>query len=277
MKIEVKTITPEFAKSVLEHSNFNNRKLKTDRVTQYARDMKRGKWTINGECVCFDENGNLINGQHRLLACIKSGCSFETIVAYGLDPECVNTIDIGTPRSTTDAIRMRYGIRLNTSVTGAANAYLKNFPVNRDISRIELEDFIYENANVLSEVGKCATKGADHGIAKKSGFISVLFAAYKCGVPLSELERFSYVVNTGFASSEKESAAIVLRNFLLDSKNSVKSNAGGYTWQNLIILVTDKALTDFLCRKTRKKSYKISKDDSPYFFNLSKKKSTVED
>lgn len=46
--------------------------------------MKTGRWVLNGETICFDSNGVLRDGHHRLLAIIESGVTIEVLVVRGV-------------------------------------------------------------------------------------------------------------------------------------------------------------------------------------------------
>ncbi len=91
-------ITPETAKQWLEQ-NVRNRPLSDDIVIGYALDMLEERWEYNGDAIRFDSAGCLIDGQHRLKACIEAGVSFESDVIFGLPPKVMRTIDIHRPRT----------------------------------------------------------------------------------------------------------------------------------------------------------------------------------
>lgn len=91
-------VTPELAKQWLER-NAHNRPLSDALVITYAVDMLDGRWQYNGDAIRFDTDGNLIDGQHRLKACLEAGVTFETDVIFGLAPEAIRTIDIGKART----------------------------------------------------------------------------------------------------------------------------------------------------------------------------------
>lgn len=95
---EVLTISPSVAKEMLK-TNINNRPPIKSSINHYSRQMSGGKWRMTGEAIKFDEDGNLIDGQCRLMACIQSGCSFTTTVARGLSPEVFNVMDQGSIRT----------------------------------------------------------------------------------------------------------------------------------------------------------------------------------
>jgi len=69
----VETITPEIAAAYLKRKGAN-RNISHLRVQRYAREMQRGDWLLTGEAIKFC-NGQLMDGQQRLLAVIESGVS----------------------------------------------------------------------------------------------------------------------------------------------------------------------------------------------------------
>lgn len=79
-----------------------NRPLKPYRVTEYANAMARGEWQLNGHAIVFDKEGYLIDGQHRLEACIESGEPFETVIVEGVPDDVFFTIDQGANRTLGD-------------------------------------------------------------------------------------------------------------------------------------------------------------------------------
>jgi hypothetical protein len=91
-------VTPELAKQWLE-ANTHNRPLSETLVITYMIDMLEGRWQYNGDAIRFDHMGRLIDGQHRLRACVEAGVPFETDVVTGLDPDAIRTIDIGRVRT----------------------------------------------------------------------------------------------------------------------------------------------------------------------------------
>ncbi|HEX9992481.1 MAG TPA: hypothetical protein VGB14_06115 [Acidimicrobiales bacterium] len=104
MTAEVVTITPEAA-AVMLAGNIVNRKLRRQRVLLYAKQMAAGKWRLTGETIVFSPTGQLLQGQHRLHACIEAGVSFPTIVVRGIDPEAMRVMDSGLARTAADVTR----------------------------------------------------------------------------------------------------------------------------------------------------------------------------
>lgn len=104
---EVVTVTPEQAHKWLASANFSNRNLRPTRVNQYAADMERGQWRLTGEPLIFADSGRVLNGQHRLTACVKSKASFTTLVVRGVPEDYLDHIDSGLPRNMGDILKFR--------------------------------------------------------------------------------------------------------------------------------------------------------------------------
>lgn len=92
-------------------------------VRNLANDMRRGKWELNGESIKISKDGTLVDGQHRLEACIESNTSFTTIVAYGVEASTQTTIDLGVKRKLTDQLIMR-GYKDSAPIASLANAII---------------------------------------------------------------------------------------------------------------------------------------------------------
>jgi hypothetical protein len=104
---EVMTITPGTAKKWLAANTDAQRPLSQYTVERYAREMKEGQWVINGESIKFNTSGSMIDGQHRLHACIQANRSFDTLIVTNLPEEAFKTLDRGKQRGAADLLAMR--------------------------------------------------------------------------------------------------------------------------------------------------------------------------
>lgn len=80
--------TPSMAKHMLKYNRDNSAIVKSS-IEQYAVNMAEKNWVLNAEPISFTWDGTLGSGQHRLLACIKAGVSFPTVLAFGIDPKMI--------------------------------------------------------------------------------------------------------------------------------------------------------------------------------------------
>lgn len=114
-KIEV--ITPEMAAEYLQH-NTSNRVPQRGRIRQIADEIEAGRWQLNGETIKFSLTGQLLDGQHRLYACVLAAQPITTWVVRGLPVEVFGTIDTGKRRTGADTLS-RLGIKHYAAVSAA--------------------------------------------------------------------------------------------------------------------------------------------------------------
>lgn len=109
----IEKVTPEMARELLA-SNTHNRSLRPRHVANLVKDMKAGKWCMNGDTICISVDGTLVDGQHRLSAVVASGVTATMMVVYDLpnDPEVFGTKGIGKTRHFADVL----------TIAGAKNA-----------------------------------------------------------------------------------------------------------------------------------------------------------
>lgn len=101
--VDTKAVTPEMAAFLLE-GNAKNRQAKPAHVEYLSKEMSAGRFKYNGDTIRVDRNGNLLDGQHRLMAVVKSGTTQMMTIVSGLDPEIFTTIDQGTRRTNADML-----------------------------------------------------------------------------------------------------------------------------------------------------------------------------
>jgi hypothetical protein len=99
----VERITPDMARQWLAY-NTRNRGLKRATVKSLETAIRAGLWKLNGDAIVFSDEGVLLNGQHRLHACIAADIPIDSIVVYGIPDESFDTMDLQTPRGGNDIL-----------------------------------------------------------------------------------------------------------------------------------------------------------------------------
>jgi len=107
MYTKVMTITPQEASLWLDTKNSKNRPISENAVAKYTQEMLQGRWRLNAQPIIFNKSGQLANGQHRLLACVRANTPFETVVTYGMDDDAFDTIDDCNTRSLADVLSIK--------------------------------------------------------------------------------------------------------------------------------------------------------------------------
>lgn len=119
----VETITPVLAEEYLRH-NTKNRQLRKNLVSFYAEQMKKGQWMLNGEAIIFNEQGTLVDGQHRLAAVIEADKGIDMLVVRNADKDSFATIDSGVSRKVQDTFYVK-GIPSASGVSAIIGRYLR--------------------------------------------------------------------------------------------------------------------------------------------------------
>lgn len=94
------------AKLAQKYLNRNtiNRPINTHRVKAYMLQMQKGQWHLNGESIIISKNGDLLDGQHRLLAIINGDIVIELLFVFGVAEESFDTINTGDSRTSADVL-----------------------------------------------------------------------------------------------------------------------------------------------------------------------------
>lgn len=146
MKAELKTITPEIAANMLE-ANTSNRPLTEVNVAGLVKEMKGGRWKVNGDMIRFSDSNIIIDGQHRLHAVVRSGITIQSWVMDGLPSDVFDTIDVGKRRSAGDTLGCRGEI--NACRMAAALIMIDKYMTGRVEKSIQ-----YSNTEVEGLLGK---------------------------------------------------------------------------------------------------------------------------
>lgn len=177
-RTDVVTVTPMMAHEWLLTNHELNRNIRQVQVQKFAAEMRKGNWHLTGEPIQFSKKGVLLNGQHRLHACIQADSNFKTVVVYGVDDKTMHVLDSGVSRTYGDVFKLE-GItnasRLS-SMTRRIMGWERGLWNNRDIgltSRDELVDYAIKHHDELQEAH---TRG--ERIYRKQRLSLVLWATF---------------------------------------------------------------------------------------------------
>lgn len=104
-EIPVVEVTPELAKEWLDTRFDNERYLRKGRIQAMVRNMTAGKWFFIGDPIRFDQEGRLIDGQHRLTALVEADVTLPFAI-INLPSEARAVIDTGSARSLGDLLTL---------------------------------------------------------------------------------------------------------------------------------------------------------------------------
>lgn len=217
----IERITPDVAVQMLE-CNVKNRNVSDFTVERYAKDMQWGDWQLTGGAIVFNTQGQLDDGQHRLLACVRSGVPFDTVVIRGTEPKAQDMMDGGRKRSNADVLAIR-GEKNYTALATAAGVIAAAREYGFDAAFRKGRNYSVTRAEVLREaMGKEELKTCVHACVTES-----VKKAYSCG----DMAALYYV----FRKIDRDDADF----FLADFSKSVPTRQPVQLLKNT--LITDKA------------------------------------
>lgn len=101
VRVYQELITQEKAAHLIQFNYEMNRPIITSNVTKLANDMRDGHMVLNGDAIRFSDDGDLIDGQHRLTAAasVDNLKPFWTLLTTGHPKEAYKTIDTNATRN----------------------------------------------------------------------------------------------------------------------------------------------------------------------------------
>lgn len=103
-------IFPERAQRLLE-GNIDNRPVMKRHVKTLQQVIERNEFVFNGEPIIVSSSGRILDGQHRLMACVAAGMPIETLLVSGVSSNVFATIDQGKQRSCQSILQMSGEVR----------------------------------------------------------------------------------------------------------------------------------------------------------------------
>lgn len=252
----IKNVTPEIANDLLKLNTNNYRKYDNNRVASYSNDMINGKWQTNADPIRISKSGVLLDGQHRLMAIVKSGTTQEMLIVYDVD-DSVSVFDVGMKR-TRKQIAIQMGIyepacnkqcisissKIMNSAFGSTHKY--------GISDVAVLDYTKKNEYMLVKALSIVTSGkSSTNITRRATFGAAALYLLKSGEDEFRIKRFFEIVTSGFPNEYEEcSPAIVLRNWIIYRLNKYDEETCKLLYSHIMC-----AYRDFKNGTPRKKMY----------------------
>lgn len=217
MKIETKVVnvTPEMAKTWLAKFNKRNRHQRADTISAYAEDMKNGSWEFTHQGIAFYEDGVLADGQHRLMAVVKSGATVRFLVTSGLPKGAGARLDQHIRRQAHDALQIgNITPWANRNITAVARFILSQMgsvTIPRSVS--EIGAFMNKHQNALQLVETIVVNKKRH--VTHSGIVACYVCALLAGESPEKIKRFADIMYSGESNGAIENAPIRLREYLI--------------------------------------------------------------
>lgn len=242
-------VTPELAAKWLE-GNTHNRALRPAAVERYAADMLAGRWGLTHQGIAFDDNGVLLDGQHRLWAIIEANMSIKFRVFFNESPSARWFTDTGNPRKNVDVLALTGESGAVTEPHLATIRFMLAGPSARSVRRSPSEEADQYGRHreavdfALKYLGRsCRRRGLATAPIRAVIARAYYYADHR------KLSHFCDVLRGGIPGSETDHIVIALREFLTRSHNP----GGGESIERVRYSKTQWALRQFLDGRLPKK------------------------
>ena len=105
-EFEILDVMPDFARELIAN-NPHNRSVNNRLVDRLASSIDADEWLFNAQPIQVAKDGTLLDGQHRLLACIKANKPIRVLIVWNAEPASQETMDMGKSRTVADILRLR--------------------------------------------------------------------------------------------------------------------------------------------------------------------------
>ena len=228
-------ITPSMARSILE-KNKVNRPINPSNIGFLMNEINKGNFLYNGEPIIISKCGMLIDGQHRLHACIETGINIEANIVDDVSIESMQTIDTGRNRTASDVFNIN-GIRNATQAAAVSLNCLNKFTTVKNLgnnsqaarkagrikfSNTDIINFYRFNSYFIDELINFSQRILNRGIniipqSKIGGFIYLFsFDDFYAAVD------FFRELVLGISVRESNVALLIRNKFINDKMNSAK-------------------------------------------------------
>jgi hypothetical protein len=215
MHVEIVNVTPALAKEFLRNNKIN-RPVKAWAINKYAKDLSSGQWASNHQGIAFDKDGSLADGQHRLMAIVKTQIPIDMVVAWGVDRQGIDRL---APRSQMDEIKYAgmsdWVEKSHLVIAGAMFEISYNGAMQNKASRTTSEniDFCEKHRAVIEfTASKFRKKEKYLSAAIIQGTVAIA-ATYE---DVDRMGEFVNVFKSGLPNSQKDFMAIKARNFIMN-------------------------------------------------------------
>ena len=253
MKIERVLVTPEIAATWLAN-NTKNRNVSVNRLTRYVSEMQNGRWKADtGETIKIAKDRTLLDGQHRLMAIVKSKVSVYLHVMFDMEKDIFAYIDTGKSRSSADVLTVE-SVKNATKKAAFIQAYHLFKSLNSNATKGGVESTLTPNQVLAfyNDNVKFVDETINRATVLYSKFQRVLefgLVAFFTGV-LSDVDKRigdSFMRELCEGVDVTNDSIIVLRNRLISEKLSVRK-----TSKSVIRALIIKAWNAYYLNKTIK-------------------------
>lgn len=226
-------VDPATAAKWLER-NTHNRKCRPTVVEKYVSELLHDEWRPVPAGIGFDEDGVLIDGQHRLTAIVRAKVAAPLLVVYGFARASQEKCDRHLKRTTLDVLRLA-GMSVCKEHLSAAvflTAYAKGPACSRaPVADCDLKQTLskYSESLTAMAITSQSSNGSVASLFRRAGSLAA-FTLWHFHEP-QQAKAFRRMVLDGTAPSATHPASTLARSFTGPSWDGGKCKGFGSTRQ----------------------------------------------
>lgn len=225
----VETITPDRAKQLLE-MNTRNRNVLHSNLDILTEEIRKGRFVANGDAIRIAKDGTILDGQHRLLACVRANRPIKAIVITGLEESTQYTMDSGTRRTLGSQLSL-LGIKNANKLAAIITILYNDECLNKPISAIAAHPqqctpsagvaYYETHPGIVDYWHKCAR--LDAGNLVNEPVVALLWKHFAEVSTPEDADAFFEQLRDGI-NLYRDSPIYVLRSTLIANKSKQKQN-----------------------------------------------------
>jgi hypothetical protein len=249
----VEEVTPEVAQSYLATNMANNRAVRPGWVSELCSIILTGQWDVQHTGIAFDVTGKLIDGQHRLLAIIRTGLAVRMNVTRGVAVRVATSCDGGKIRNPADVLRISGYKYSNSTFAAVLRQMVGGMSGPQNVSKSEILACAQRHGEAAAFGTALFPQKVKHvGIAP----VRAAIARASYSHDKARLVEFAEVLQTGLPKNMPEDqAAIVLRNHLISSPSVRNASSVADTYAKV-----ERALQAFLAREPLSRLHAVQRE-----------------
>lgn len=225
IKTSLSDVTPLLAEKWMERRADKQRKIDQKQVQKITTAILKGDWRVNGGTIVFDEEGFLVDGQHRLLAIIAAGKTVQALIVRGVDKSDLTfqTIDDSKARKVTDFMNCNYVNNVAAVCTLLISVQSGKWPLNHDkIPYVETLKVVKKWQDVIAPLVNAVNEGGR--FVRQHSFCTFLLFYYAHIEPVKNPERLAaFFARLGDGIGlDRDDPVYQLRKRFLDQAATVK-------------------------------------------------------
>jgi len=157
--VKIVKLTPELAAKWYATKPEKQRKHRNSQVEKLTRDIKAGRWKINGEAITFDRKGRMVQGQHRCLAVMRAGLAIWVYVIWGVDENIGSSYDNTSVRTAADSLAADGHVNTNELAAAARKAMyfeMSGSGNHLTLTNSEVQAWVAANPGIKDSVRRCS-------------------------------------------------------------------------------------------------------------------------